>query len=407
MTRLRGRGSRRGASASRLGPGRILLALFACLLGPPQRAAFAQDQPPPPAAHPITTITARIAVAAPTHGRRAAVGNDMHAAARLVVADLAPRYPAVDITVTSVDDACSSAPSRPQAEALAASDVDAVIGFPCAASAVTATWVLARAGKLLMTTAPLLPPRESWLAPWPSAKPLTFRLPVAKYGLGEFLGVELMAAAPADARFAIVRDKTKLAQSLAKAVDETLLRHGRPRAALEIFAGGDKTFTAQVARLQALGITHVALIAFPVEGGLLTREIVAAIPDAVVIGTDFLASVETPLIAMPAVRNLRVVLPDTTPFPPESLPPGLAARIAEAGFSATAETQAVAVALSAYVEAASRAGTTEPNAVAAALRDRGDAPGRPRFDAAGRMVVPYWALYRWDEARKLTKAPRN
>ncbi len=327
------------------------------------------------------------------------MGRAVHAGAALVASDIHATG-AVRIETVAVEDTCASADAVRAAEALVVAKFDAVIGFPCRATAQAAALVFARAGRILIATAPIAPPFGLT-----QAGPTVFRLPVAATSQGQFIG-QYLAKKPAapETRIAIVRDKTHQAIGLAQAVDAGVRAAGRTVATVEMFTGGDKAFGPLVARLKALGITHVALLAYPVEAGLIAAELVTVRPGIEIVLPDFAATDETPLIAGAAASRLRVVLPSGDPLGAAEAGQQLLARLKSHGMIAGgAETLTVASALEAYGDAVRRAGSGEPAAVAAALRE---APGPLRygatpFDARGHRAVRYWAVYRWGDDRRL------
>jgi branched-chain amino acid transport system substrate-binding protein len=359
---------------------RLLLALLALLAQPVS-------------AEPVTV---RVAVPAPMDGPRAPMGRAVHAAAAMVAADINAGDSPVKVEMVPVEDTCTSVAAARSVETLAAAKFDAVIGYACRASAQAAVSVFARSGQLLIATAPVIPPFGLT-----QIGPTVFRLPVAEKSLGQYIGSRL-AAAPAEARIAIIRDKTQQAIGLAQAVDAGVRAGGRMVQAAEVFTGGDKAFGPMVARLKTRGATHVALLAFPVEGGLIAAELVAALPDIEIIGPDYLATADTPLIAGAAASKLRVVLPGEDPLGAGASGQNLRARLKAQDIASGSEALVIAASIEAYVDAVRRAGSTEPATVAAALRSPPDRTPRYSagvFDIRGHRVAPYWATFRWNDGR--------
>jgi branched-chain amino acid transport system substrate-binding protein len=347
-------------------------------------------------------LTARIAIPAPMSGPRAVVGRGVHTAAGMVAADITARADGLAIEAVFVDDTCNNSDAARVAEALAAAKFNAVIGFPCRPSAIAATTAFARTGQLLITTAAMVPPLAFKLQ-----GPTVFHVPIAQASIGQFLSGRL-STAPPETRIAIIRDRTQQAIGLAQTIDVTLRTAGHRASAVEVFAGGDKSFAAIVTRLKAAGVTRVALLAFPVEGGLIARELVEAIPDIEIYGPDFLATSETPLIAgAVAASRLRVILPSADPLGAGAGGHQLLSRMKAQDVNASSEALVVAAALEAYGDAVQRAASLEPTLVANALRTTAGQPKYSRFtfNERGQISVPYWAVFVWGDDGHLVAQP--
>jgi branched-chain amino acid transport system substrate-binding protein len=319
-------------------------------------------------------LTARIAIPAPMSGPRAVVGRGVHTAAGMVAADITARADGLAIEAVFVDDTCNNSDAARVAEALAAAKFNAVIGFPCRPSAIAATTAFARTGQLLITTAAMVPPLAFKLQ-----GPTVFHVPIAQASIGQFLSGRL-STAPPETRIAIIRDKTQQAIGLAQTIDVTL----------------------------RTGVTRVALLAFPVEGGLIARELVEAIPDIEIYGPDFLATSETPLIAgAVAASRLRVILPSADPLGAGAGGHQLLSRMKAQDVNASSEALVVAAALEAYGDAVQRAASLEPTLVANALRTTAGQPKYSRFtfNERGQISVPYWAVFVWGDDGHLVAQP--
>ena len=337
----------------------------------------------------------QIAVAAPQTGLQARLGLGVHTAAEIVVAEINARggVNGLPIELLLVEDPCASSDGGRAAVALARAQVDAVIGFPCRSSGLAAA-VFGKAGQLAILTAPL---------PRPVTGPLSgetvFHMPVAAQGQGGVIGARLAAAGPS-AHIAIVRDKTAQAVAMAQAIDVALRSAGRMPVVVEAITGGDKSFAAMVGRMQALGVTHVALVAFPVEGALIARELVAANAEIEMIGPDFLVAEATPSLAGAGLSRMRVVRPHLDPYGAGPEGRTLMDKLTSQGIEASREALIVATAIEAWAVAAAQARSVAPMAVAAVLSAGVETRfGRVGFDARRMSVVPYWGVFRWDGER--------
>lgn len=339
----------------------------------------------------------RIAVAVPQAKPRVDIGKTMQRAAEDAVSKLnaAGGVDARPLVLTIVDDPCDASSAARTAATLASGGHAAVFGFACAVSAAAAGPVLAQAGTLFIATPST--PAPLWRA---RPSPFVFQLPVAERGQAAFLASKL-AAAGTDTRIAIARDKTGQAVAFVAQFDAELRKAGRTATAVEIFAGGDKSFGSLTARLQAHAISHVVLVAFPAEGALVARELVAALPAVTIIGPDFLAAGDMPRLAGEAIRQLRVVLAAPRVMATVGIEPAGRSNPAPA----PREASAVTAAIEAWAEAARRAGSTATAAVASALDQDVDTQLTTVRFRSGQALVPYWGLFRWRSGRLVEDEP--
>ena len=280
-------------AAARL-PSLVLLSALATVAALAAKAATALAQPRD--GDPIT-----IALMAPQSGPRVGLGRAIDVAGRLAVdaanassktkPGAAPASPSPHFRLVGFDDGCNAEKAIAAAAEVIAAHITIVIGHPCANAAASAAPLYAKAGILFIATGSS---QSRSTAAKPS--PLQFRIPAAEPPIGTFIG-ETLAALPAEARVALVRDHTALARGITQDIFKTLTKRTRPAALIDAFAGGDKDFTALVARLKAAAITHLALAAFPNEGALLVAEARTALPELVIITTDLMADPETARVA--------------------------------------------------------------------------------------------------------------
>lgn len=332
-------------------------------------------------------VRVRIAVPAPQSGLQARLGVGVHMAAGIVAAEINDRggVNGASIDLVLSEDPCDSRDGGRAAGALVAAKVVAVIGFPCRSTSLAVMPALGRSGLLTILTASL--PGPGTVA---RAGPAMFQMPVAAEGQGSVIAARLVAAGQA-ARIAILRDKTAQAVALAQLVDVSLRAAGRAPIVVEAFTGGDKSFSAMVTRLRSLGVTHVALVAFPVEGALIARELVAASPEIEILGPDFLVAEATPALAGAALARMRLVRTVADPYGAGVHGRQLLERLTAQGVHASREALVVATAIEAWAAAAVRAGDMAPANVAAELAKGVETRfGRVEFDARGQSIVAVW-----------------
>lgn len=361
-----------------------LLILTVLCLAAPRSSAHAAD--------------AVVAVAVPAN---AAVVTG--AAIRLITGDLAqrtpPGTPAVRFDIH--EDPCERSKSAALARSIAAGDAVAVIGHTCAAGASAAVPVYRLAGK------PLIVAGASNGGGSLPAGPLY--LPGVVETQGQFLGRELARIAGAEARIAVVSDRTRWALTNVREASATLQALGKAPVRAETFAGGDKDFAGLAARLAAAGITHVVLAAFASEAGLFVADLVKALPAVSIIGTETLAGPEFVRSAGTAAANVMIaVKPGLDAM--KTARPGARLLIERLEMDRLRPTRAdVAVAAAVEMVAtvvstvAQRGIKVTPGAVDEALRRASPAFetvfGPVVFAKNGHASVAQWQLHRWAEGR--------
>jgi branched-chain amino acid transport system substrate-binding protein len=340
-----------------------------------------------------------VAVPAPLGEAHARIGLSVHTAAQLIAAEINATggINGATLVIAIKDDPCSSSDATSLSPELATDNtIAAVIGHPCASSARAAASMYAKSGRLFLAAGPVTP-----LLVKATSGTLMFQLPGLATSQATYLGqVIAAAAASSDAKIALVRDKTQSAVGNASAIELSLRASGHPPSTLEIFAGGDKGFAGLAARLAAAKVTHVALLAFPVEAGPIARELAAAIPEIKLYGADALATDDLPALAGPGTTRLHVALQADikTLIKADPRAAALANRMRNVGINPTREAIYTAAALQAWALAARAAGSVDPITVATQLRSETGFDtllGTIQFNASGNAQSPTWALYRW------------
>jgi len=341
-----------------------------------------------------------VAVALPSGGRWAALGREVRAAAELAVADYLTATGGIgpQPTLSWYDDRCSADGGAGVAAEITARTAPErrpmiVIGHACPSAAQVAGVVYAAAGQTFLA-AGALPQRIGTVK---RLGPRHFRLP-GEASPGQLIG-ETLAALPAEARVAFVRDRTQLAQTTLQAAADVLKARGRPAPLLETFAGAEKDFSALAQRLGTTGITHVALAAFPSEAALLMAELKKAVPGLVVYAGDTLAGDDFGRSASAAADGMRVAMaPDGRAFP---LSAPVARRLAEQGVAASRTALATYAALQVVCSALQQAAGKPDFDMAKSLATSNFETifGTVGFDGGGVARVPSTLFYTWDKGQ--------
>ena len=335
-----------------------------------------------------------IAVAAPALGAagpRPDLGREVFGAARLAAEDLNAHGGVAGrkVIIAEFDDGCSSAGGAAVAQKIVAAAPAAVIGHPCSNAATAAAAVYAKAG-LLFIAAGATHPRVT--SPRPGKQ--TFRIPAADSAVGRFVG-EALAALPADARIAVLSDRTSLARSNVQDMLAALRHAGRTPGLVDTFAGGQKDFSRLATRLKDAAITHLGLASFPDEGALLIVEARREVPGLVILATEIMNDPDVARIAGAAVEGVQIAT--QVNFNGRPATDALAIRFSAAKITARRTAFSAYAAVEAYAAALQRAPSADAAAISAALSAQGAQTvlGDIRFDARGDAILPVWEISHW------------
>ncbi len=368
-----------------------LIALIAC--------GLATVAHPAPAAELI-----RIAVALPLSGAQQVLGETVKAAVEMALADHTGKPDAGGpvFELSWHDDGCSVQGGLLAAKAIVANAGArpfAIVGHACPSASQAAAPLYTAAG-LLFINAGSLPSRQSSAA---SHGPRHFTLP-GESAPTALIATALAAAGP-DARIALVRDRTQLATTALQTVASALHAAGRPVAALETFAGGDKDFSALALRLRSAGITHMAIAAFPSEAALLIAQVRALNPSLIIFATDQLADVA--FLEGSAHVSDGIKVASVLDYQSYSGAADIIRRLGSAPpvaiRSAIASYAAMEVAMAA---ARSDALTSVPEAATLLRSTAFDTILGPiKFDARGSASLPSHVLHTWQNGKLIIAAP--
>lgn len=336
----------------------------------------------------------------PLTGPQARLGQSLQRAAALALSDVnrAHSSPSRNFRARFHDDGCSLAGGRAAAKALdtVAPVVRVVVGVPCEAGL---------AG--LVSTSPGLPPllvlttarAKTNSQPAGPRTRMVFSLhtPVSP---GRGLAA-VLSELPPTARLAFVRDKTHYAISLVQEVLGALQQAGRKPVGVETISGGDKDFGALARRLAASETTHVVVVTFPGEAGLLVADLVNVIPGVEIIGSDTLAVPEFGAALGSTAPNVRVFIQAQPQM--AATAQDVVGRFRAAGIPDSRHAIGIYAAVELWAAAMTAAGTVEAEAVAGELRARTHmtAIGGVAFDRDGSSTQLQGSLYHWTDGRWL------
>jgi branched-chain amino acid transport system substrate-binding protein len=341
-----------------------------------------------PPAKPLVVV-----VPAPLAGPQAATGLSMHTAIAIAAAELnaGGGVAGQRIELRLVDDPCTSSGGDALMRGLAReSDIDVIIGHPCGPSARAATALYRDAGRLFIAVGSR-PTRPA---------PGAFRLPSSQ-PLGEALAATILQSTQTSERahLAVLRDRTQLSTLLGTTIEQAARTAGIA-VVTESFPGGQRDFAAFAASLRAKNVTHIALLAFPVEAGFAVRALTEAMPEAKLFGPDHMGTADFAQMAGSAAANVRIVAAASLDHYAKLFPPAraLTDRLRSTGVAPTREALEAVAALQAWAAAASSApvtGTAAPRGVDLAVQANPTVLGALAFDKAGDATLPFWLVHRW------------
>lgn len=349
----------------------------------------------PAAASSVLADETLVIAAGPMSGDKAALGEKVRRALELSARDLASpgKSPGRQIRVVAMDDGCDAQAAESMARSAVASGPALIVGHPCSAAAIAAARIYASAGVLFIATGPRHPELTD-----KRAGPTIFRLAGRDDRQGAAAAAYL-ASRFKGARLALIQDRTAYARRLSDAVVAELARLGAnpPPLVLPLVAG-EKDYAGHVSRLMEARAEAVFFAGFPMEAGILLRQMRAAGLKAAFLGADAIATSEFHDAAGDVADGTRAFVP----YDPAADPGGraLALRLAAAGTPADALVATTYAALEVWARAVELAGgTTAGDAVAAALQKGpwGTILGALSFDAKGDASIPSYAVVEWSE----------
>lgn len=346
----------------------------------------------------------RIGVAGPAQGPKFAAAQEIARAVKLAAERINAEGGVLGerISVIEWDDGCAALQAEGAARALVARGAALVVGHPCVAAAIAAAKVYAAAGVVFI--APDI--RHPALTD-ARAGPVIFRLAGRDDKQGATAG-SYLAQTFAGEPVAVVRDGSLYSAQLADEALAALKQAGMANVLNTAIRGGQKDYSDLIASLKKAHVKAVLFTGYPIEGGLLLRQMREAGLEAAFVGSDALA---TPQFADAAGASAD----GAVAFLPHDAARMLADNAARARFAphpASEPFLSAFAAVEAWADAARRAQTLAAPAVAETLQRTtlDTVLGPVSFDAKGDADVPDYDVVWWQDGawrRKLPQAGRN
>jgi branched-chain amino acid transport system substrate-binding protein len=332
-----------------------------------------------------------VGVAVPAHGDYAGVGADIARAVKLA----AERFNADGgvagqrIAVVEADDGCAAKPAEDAARSLVDRHAALVIGHPCASAAVAAARIYAQAG------VPFIAPglRHPALTE-PRAGATVFRLS-GRDGHQATFAAAYLAREFAGKPLAIVYGGSLYSKDLAAEAAAVLKAAGRADVMTATIAGAQKDYGPLIAKMTAAKTEAVYFAGYPIEAGLLLRQMRSAGPKAAFFGSDAIASEQFAQTALEAAEGAGTLLPYD---PTRSLAPETMHKTFP-GPEPTGTFILAYAAMEAWRQAATSAPSAGGDAIARALQTGGfnTVLGRLTFDDKGNAELPGYDIVWWSD----------
>ena len=332
-----------------------------------------------------------VGVAVPARGDYAGVGADIVRGVKLA----AQRFNADGgvagerIAIVEADDGCAAKVAEDAARTLVDRHVVLVIGHPCGSAAVAAARIYAQAG------VPFIAPgvRHPALTE-PRAGATVFRLSGRDGHQGTFAAAYL-ARQFAGKPLAIVYGGSLYSKDLAAEAAAALKAAGSAGVLSATIAGAQKEYGPLIAKMTTAKTEAVYFAGYPIEAGLLLRQMRAAGLKAVFLGDDAIAGEQFAQTALEKAEGAGTLLPYD---PARSLAPETR-RNAFPEVEPTGAFILAYAAMEAWRQAASDARSTAGDAVGRALQTRGfnTVLGRLTFDDKGNAELPGYDIVWWSD----------
>ena len=337
----------------------------------------------------------KIATAGPMTGQYASFGEQMKAGAEQAVEDLnaAGGVMGEQLSLEIGDDACDPKQAVAVANQLAGAGVVFVAGHFCSGSSIPASAVYSEEGVIQISPASTNP---AFTEERPG--PGIYRVCGRDDQQGAVAGAYL-AENFADAKVAIVHDKTAYGKGLADETLKAMEAAGKKADLYEAYTAGEKDYTALVSKLKQEGIAVLYVGGYHTEAGLMARQMRDQGMQTVLVSGDALVTDEYWSITGPAGEGTLMT------FSPDPRKNEKAAPVVEKFRAKGIEPEGYVLytyaAIQAWAQAVEAAKSTEHDAVVKAL-DEGTFDtvlGTLEFDDKGDVTLPGYVFYEWKDGQ--------
>jgi branched-chain amino acid transport system substrate-binding protein len=333
----------------------------------------------------------KIATGGPMTGDYATFGAQMQNGAKQAVEDInaAGGVLGQQLELIVEDDRCDPKEAVAVANRVASAGAVLMAGHFCSGSSIPASAVYAEEGVVQISPASTNP---AFTEERPG--PGIYRVCGRDDQQGQVAGAYL-AEKFADAKVAILHDKSAYGKGLADETQKAMEAAGKKTDLYEAYTAGEQDYTALVTKLKNEGIGVVYVGGYHTEAGLIKRQMVEQGMDALLISGDALVTDEYWEITGDAGEGTLMT------FSPDPRNAAGAAELVEKFRADSIEPEGYTLytyaAIQAWAKAAETAGSTEHDAIVKALDDGTfeTVLGTLEFDDKGDVSLPGYVFYEW------------
>lgn len=333
----------------------------------------------------------RIAVVGPITGQYATFGAQMKTGAEAAVEAINAEGGILgeEVVLEVGDDACDAKQAVNVANQLVGRGVIFVAGHFCSGSSIPASSVYAEEGIIQISPASTNP---AFTDERPSDT--IYRVCGRDDQQGEVAG-QYIAENFADARVAILHDKTAYGKGLADLTKKFMNEAGKQEVLYEAYTAGEKDYTALVTKLKQENVDIVYLGGYHTEGGLIVRQMRDQGMDTRLIGGDALVTDEFWSITGDAGEGtLMTFSPDPRKNPNAK---EVVDALNAAGKTAEGYVLYTYAAIQVFQQAAEAAQSTDPLEINEKMKTMtfDTVLGELSFDEKGDVTLPGYVFYEW------------
>ncbi|RFC63360.1 branched-chain amino acid ABC transporter substrate-binding protein [Fulvimarina endophytica] len=336
-----------------------------------------------------------IGVAGPMTGQYASFGQQLRVGAEQAVADIneAGGINGEMLKLSIGDDACDPKQAVAVANNFASEGVPFVAGHFCSGSSIPASQVYADEQIIEISPASTNPD-------YTDQRPGDgiYRVCGRDDQQGEVAG-KYIHDNFADAKVAILNDKTAYGKGLADQTEKFYKEAGGEPVLVEAYTAGEKDYTSLVTKMKQAGVDLVYIGGYHTEAGLMARQMREQGMDTIIMSGDALVTDEYWAITGDAGQGtLMTFSPD--PRNNEQAKP-IVEKLEAEGKTTEGYVLYTYAAIQAWADAVKQAGSTDYDAVVGALNEGSFSTviGDLSFDDKGDVTLPGYVMYEWDNGK--------
>jgi branched-chain amino acid transport system substrate-binding protein len=332
----------------------------------------------------------KIATAGPMTGQYASFGQQMRAGAEMAVKDInaAGGVLGQQLALEIGDDACDPKQAVAVANQMVNKGVVFMAGHFCSGSSIPASAVYDEEGIVQISPASTNPKLTD------EGGPGVFRVCGRDDQQGMVAG-DYIAKQFANAKVAVLHDKTAYGKGLADETRKQLKKRGIRATMYEAYSAGEKDYSALVSKMKAHDVGVIYIGGYHTEAGLILRQSREQGLNAQLISGDALVTQEYWQITGDIGEGTLMTFSPDPRKNPEAAP--VVKRFRDAGIEPEGYVLYTYAAIQAWAQAAQQSGTTDFDKMIKTLRNGqfGTVLGKIGFDQKGDVTAPGYVFYEW------------